>query len=93
LLFISLQPLQVRRVELPFEPKVIAVMRKGYLVIDQLGRGILLTNDGEAIAQVALPENPTAATVIDDRILLISTWSDGLGNLMEFNIESLKDLL
>ncbi len=93
LLFISLQPLQVRRVELPFEPKVIAVMAKGYLVIDQLGRGILLTNDGEAIAQVALPENPTAAAVIDDRILLISTWSNGLGNLMEFNIEPLKDLL
>jgi serine/threonine protein kinase len=93
LLFISLQPLQVRRVELPFEPKVIAVMTQGYLVIDQLGRGILLTNDGEAIAQVALPENPTAATVIDDRILLISTWSNGLGNLMEFNIEPLKDLL
>ena len=93
LLFISLQPLQVRRVELPFEPKVIAVMEQGYLVIDQLGRGILLTNDGEAIAQVALPENPTAAIVIDDRILLISTWSNNLGNLIEYDIEPLKDLL
>ena len=93
LLFISLQPLQVRRVELPFEPKVIAVMQQGYLAIDQLGRGILLTNDGEAIAQVSLPENPTAVVVIDDRILLISTWSKGMGHLMEFDIEPLKDLL
>ena len=92
LLFISLQPLQVRRVELPFEPKVIAVMERGYLVIDQLGRGILLTNDGEAIAQVNLPENPTAVVVIDDRILLISTWSKGMGHLIEFDIEPLKDL-
>ena len=93
LLFISLQPLQVRRVELPFEPKVIAVMRQGYLVIDQLGRGILLTNDGEAIAQVTFPANPTAVVVIDDRILLISTWSKGMGHLIEFDIEPLKDLL
>ena len=93
LLFISLQPLQVRRVELPFEPKVIAVMERGYLVIDQLGKGILLTNDGEAIAQVILPENPTAVVVIDNRILLISTWSKGMGHLMEFNIEPLQDLL
>ena len=93
LLFISLQPLQVRRVELPFEPKVIAVMERGYLVIDQLGKGILLTNDGEAIAQVRLPENPTAVVVIDDRILLISTWSNGIGNLIEFNIEPLQDLV
>ncbi len=93
LLFISLQPLQVRRVELPFEPKVIAVMERGYLVIDQLGKGILLTNDGEAIAQVILPENPTAVVVIDNRILVISTWSKGIGHLMEFNIEPLQDLL
>ncbi|MCY7406731.1 MAG: serine/threonine protein kinase [Alkalinema sp. CAN_BIN05] len=93
LLFISLQPLQVRRVELPFEPKVIAVMERGYLVIDQLGKGILLTNDGEAIAHVTLPENPTAVVVIDNRILLISTWSKGIGHLMEFNIEPLQDLL
>jgi serine/threonine-protein kinase len=93
LLFISLQPLQVRRVELPFEPKVIAVMERGYLVIDQLGKGVLLTNDGEAIAQVILPENPTAVVVIDNRILLISTWSKGMGHLMEFNIEPLQDLL
>ncbi|MCX5962578.1 MAG: serine/threonine-protein kinase [Cyanobacteria bacterium] len=93
LLFISLQPLQVRRVELPFEPKVIAVMERGYLVIDQLGKGIVLTNDGEAIAHLTLPENPTAAVVIDNRILLISTWSKGMGDLLEFNIEPLQDLL
>ncbi len=93
LLFISLQPLQVRRVELPFEPKLIAVMERGYLVIDQLGKGILLTNDGEATAQLTLPENPTAAVVIDNRILLISTWSKGLGQLLEFDIEPLQDLL
>ena len=93
LLFISLQPLQVRRVELPFEPKVIAVMERGYLVIDQLGKGIVLTNDGEAIAHLTLPENPTAAVVIDNRILLVSTWSKGMGHLLEFNIEPLQDLL
>ncbi len=93
LLFISLQPLQVRRVELPFEPKVIAVMKRGYLVIDQFGKGILLTNDGEATAQVRLPANPTAVAVIDNRILVISTWSNGMGQLMEFDIEPLKDLI
>ncbi len=93
LLLIQLQPLQVRRVVLPFEPKVIGVLSKGIIAIDRFGRGLVLNRGGEVVAQLRLPENPTAVAVVDDRYLLISTWAAGMGHLSVFNIEPLQELL
>ncbi len=93
LLLIKLQPLQVRRVLLPFEPKVVAVMVRGIVAIDRLGRGLVLNLGGEVVARLRLPENPTAVAVVDDRYLLISTWAAGMGNLSVFDLEALQELL
>jgi serine/threonine protein kinase len=93
LLLIQLQPLQVRRVALPFEPKVVGVLTRGIVAIDRLGRGLVLNQGGEVVARLRLPENPTAVTVVDDRYLLISTWAAGMGNLSVFDMEPLQELL
>jgi serine/threonine protein kinase len=93
LLLIQLQPLQVRRVALPFEPKVVGVLTRGIVAIDRLGRGLVLNRSGEVVARLRLPENPTAVTVVDDRYLLISTWASGMGTLSAFDMEPLQELL
>lgn len=93
LLLIQLQPLQVRRVALPFEPKVVAVLTRGIIAIDRLGQGLVLNRGGEVVARLRLPENPTAVAVVDDRYLLLSTWTAGMGHLSVFDLEPLQEML
>ncbi len=93
LLFIQLQPLQVRRVELPFEPRVVTLLSRGSVAIDRMGNGLVLNRGGEVVAKLRLPESPTAAVVVDDRYLLISTWAAGMGNLSVFDLEPLQEML
>ncbi len=93
LLLIQLQPLQVRRVELPFEPKVVGVLTRGVVAIDCMGQGLVLNRGGVVVARLRLPENPTAVTVVNDRYLLISTWAAGMGHLAVFDLEPLQEML
>jgi serine/threonine protein kinase len=93
LLLIQLQPLQVRRVELPFEPKVVGVLTRGIVAIDRTGKGLLLNRGGEVVARLRFPENPTAVAVVDDRYLLLATWTSGMGHLAVFDLEPLQEML
>ncbi len=93
LLLIQLKPLRIRRLILPIVPVLIVAVKTGYFILSSAGEGLVLDRNGEWLHRFQTAASPTAATVVQDRYLVIASWNDGQGVISTLDISAIVDQL
>ncbi len=88
-ILIKLNPLNIIRIPLAFNPDFIIGEAWGYGLADTTGQLLLLDRNGDYLGKMDLGIEITAMTGLDDNQLLIATWENQQARLLTINIETM----